>query len=319
VDLAAKISTDTNFLFDHTHRPSRGDADLFEQTIWAKFKQDQPNLDRYTEASRRLSAAISSTVSIDDALHQLSDYPEAVTMGKVCIIRSILTAERKSELKIDPTLGQPKPEAGRQGWIEHLFSMAITGFKLSEIEKAFSNITIVNFNYDRCIEHYVYWSLQRIGLSEQESSNIVSRMNILRPYGTLGSIMRVDDTFLQFGESRRMDLFAMVDRIRTFTEAKTLHDTAELRRALSKASLVIYLGFGFHPQNLKLLSLVKSPANPATKVLATTFKVDDANVPELKSALAKSLLVGSERIETRPMAASELLQKLRIKIQLAVG
>ena len=114
--LAAKIAEDTDFVFEHySHRPTKGDADFFERNIWAKFNsnRDKPNL--YTQAGQRLAAAISSTVSIDDALHQLSEFPEAIEIGKMCIIRSILKAEGKSELRNQAERQRPTADAGRNG------------------------------------------------------------------------------------------------------------------------------------------------------------------------------------------------------------
>ena len=96
-ELASNIANDTNFEFEHyTNRPSRGDPDLFEHVIWNKFSSSREELNRYTDAGHKLSDAIGSTISLDDALYQLSDYPEAVQLGKICIMRSILKAERNS-------------------------------------------------------------------------------------------------------------------------------------------------------------------------------------------------------------------------------
>jgi hypothetical protein len=179
-ELASNIANDTNFEFEqYVNRPTRGDPDLFEQVIWNKFSSNREELNRYTDAGHKLSAAIGSTISLDDALYQLSDYPEAVQLGKICIMRSILKAERNSALKIQPK-GQPEPDAGRDGWIEQIFSMAITNLKLSEIKHAFKRITFINFNYDRCIEHYLFWSLQRIGISSNDAIETVQNLNVIK-------------------------------------------------------------------------------------------------------------------------------------------
>src|ERR1700722_7703616 len=151
-ELAKRIASGLDFRFDHTqYRPTRGDADLYEHVLLRAFERDAEQLRRYVDAGHRLSAAIGATVSLDDALYQLSEHPEAVRLGKICITRSILKAEQSCGLKFDPNIGKPDPNAGREGWIEQIFSMAITGLKLSEIPGAFKNITFVNFNYDRCI------------------------------------------------------------------------------------------------------------------------------------------------------------------------
>jgi hypothetical protein len=293
--LASTIANDTDFQFERfANRPTRGDAELFDSVIYSRFSDDRAKLDLYTAAGHKLSAAIGSTISVDDALFQLSEYPEAVQLGKLCIMRSILQGERNSDLKIQPDMGRPKPDAGRNGWIEQIFSMAISGFKLSEIKHAFKRITFINFNYDRCIEHYLFWSLQRLGLSGDDASETIQNLNIIRPYGSLGSILPGTPAFLQFGSPPHPNLFDMVSRIRTFTESDALHDKEKLSNALIGASLVIFLGFGFHPQNLKLLALPPDQQLRRSKVLATVFGVHGANLPELTSTIRGALRVRPE-------------------------
>jgi hypothetical protein len=286
--LASGIANDTNFHFErYVNRPSQGDADLFDEVIYSKFSHDREKLDRYTDAGHKLSAALGSTISIDDALYQLSDYPEAVQLGKICIVRSILKAERNSTLKVE-AIGQLPPGAGKDGWVEQIFSMAITGYKLSEITHAFKRITFINFNYDRCIEHYLFWSLQRLGLSSDDASETIQNLNILRPYGTLGSIVPGTPSFLKFGAPPPSDPFSMISRIRTFTESDTLHDKQKLSSALLEASLIVFLGFGFHAQNLKLLTLSPNQQVRATKVLATVYGVHEANLVQLSATVSRA-------------------------------
>jgi hypothetical protein len=293
------------------------DPDLFAN-IYSKFQGNREELNRYTDAGHKLGAAIRSTVSVDDALYQLSEYPEAVELGKVCIIRSILDAERNSALKFSPT-GRLPEDAGKGGWIEHLLSMAITGFKLSELKQAFKKITFINFNYDRCIEHYIFWALQRLGITSDESAKVVETLNIIRPYGTIGSILPNGRSSVSFGAPRPPDIFGLINRIRTFTESEALHDKGVLATALTDASMIIFLGFGFHPQNLRLLALSPTAHVRPVKILATVYEVHDANLPQLRATLGDGLRVPEEKIETHAMTASEILAKLRMKIMMAVG
>jgi hypothetical protein len=197
--------------------------------------------------------------------------------------------------------------------------MAITGFRLSELKHAFKKITFVNFNYDRCIEHYLFWSLQRLGLTSDDASETIQALNIIRPYGTLGSIVPGTPSFLQFGAMPRSDPFDMITRIRTFTESEALHDKENLSRVLVNASSIIFLGFGFHPQNLKLLTLSPTQQLRRAKVLATVLGVHTANLGELTSRLHSALRIDGDRVETHAMTASEMLQNLRMKIDIAVG
>src|ERR1700743_2999047 len=66
----------------------------------------------------------------------------------------------------------------------------------------------------------------------------------------------------------------LINRIRTFTESDALHDKEKLSSALVDASLIAFLGFGFHPQNLKLLALSPIQQLRKAKVLATVVGVE---------------------------------------------
>ena len=103
-------------------------------------------LNRFTQSGNALASAISSAVSVDDALYQLSENPEAVALGKICIIRTILKAEGNSTLAFSRQTGRIDESAGRDAWVEQLFSMAISGLKQSEITDAFRNVTFINFH-----------------------------------------------------------------------------------------------------------------------------------------------------------------------------
>jgi hypothetical protein len=74
--LASTIAKDTNFFWEHRSiKPTRGSPELFEAVFLRKFGSDNDLLQQYTHAAQKLSPAISSTISIDDALFQLSEFP----------------------------------------------------------------------------------------------------------------------------------------------------------------------------------------------------------------------------------------------------
>jgi len=233
-------------------------------------------------------------------------------------MRLILAAEGNSTLKIDPNFGQPSHSAGRDGWIEQVFSMAITGLKLRQMTQAFENVAFINFNYDRCIEHYLFWSFQRIGLPANDAAEMVQNLNMVRPYGSLGSILSGSKNYLQFGAGRIPEPFSVIERIRTFTESEAMHDPAALSKLLSSSEMIIFLGFGFHPQNMELLTIQQRPQS-YLGVLATTYMVDAANLRALQGAITRSLRAPGKVVETFSMTASEFLKKLRMRITLTVG
>jgi hypothetical protein len=123
--LATKIAADVNFALERSALAS-GDPSLYELLSATR------DCLKYVAAGRRLAAVLSSSVSVDDALYQLNEFPEAVELGKICIIRSILLAENRSSLQLWPGTGRMRADAGRDGWIEQLFSMAIANHRFSE-------------------------------------------------------------------------------------------------------------------------------------------------------------------------------------------
>jgi hypothetical protein len=315
--LAETIAADVGFEFDRLSVLKKGDVELY-QGLRSRFSAEKAR--SYLAAGPSLAAAISSSASVDDALYLLSEYPEAVELGKICIIRSILRAEHNSTLKLSRETGRLGPDAGKDGWIEQMFSMAIANCKLSKLENAFLNITFINFNYDRCLEHYLYWSLQRIGVPEKDANGIVASLSIIRPYGTLGSILPSMPDLLSFGNPNPFGGFGVQNRIRTFIESEALHDPDHVRRVLSEASLHIFIGFGFHRQNMELLSVLQDmPFHNRSEVLATVYKVHDANLARLTISLQNTLRVHPERMELLPMTAGQMLKELRLKILMLAG
>ncbi|WP_409189832.1 hypothetical protein [Bradyrhizobium sp. RDM4] len=157
-------------------------------------------------------------------------------------------------------------------------------------------------------------------MSADEATKIVDSLTIIRPYGTVGSVLDGRLDHVPFGDGSRLDVFNILDRIRTFTESGALHDTEQLERLLSEAFMCVFLGFGFHRQNLDLLARSKNlQKTEVPRILATTYKVHDGNLPALTTALADRLRVNNPRIELFPMKAPELLQELRLRLTLVLG
>lgn len=314
--LVSSIAEDVRFRFDRARglEPISGSVDLFH-FLYHRFREDYDQLNRFMGAGNALASVLSSAVSIDDALYQLSETPEAVTLGKMCIVRSILKAEAQSTIRPSVRFARPDDNAGRDGWIEQVFSMAISGLKQSEMEFAFDKLTFVNFNYDRCLEHYLYWALQRIGIDEPRAASIVQDLKIIRPYGGIGSILPASTDFVAYGGET--DLLKVIPRIRTYTESEAIHDGSALESAIVNARLVMFLGFGFHAQNMELLKVAQLGFR---RVMATVKKVHTDNRLEISDEImAKLRCENSKLVELFDMTAPEMLRELRPKVLLTVG
>src|SRR5439155_8041922 len=126
------------------------------------------------------------------------------------------------------------------------------GRRKSEITSVFDNLTIINFNYDRSIEHYLPFSLGNYyGLAPSEVREVMPNLSILRPYGKAGSLpWERDPEHVAFGDCDAKALQIAAPRILTFTEQ--IQDSSllsQITAALEAAERIVFLGFGFHRQN----------------------------------------------------------------------
>jgi hypothetical protein len=177
----------------------------------------------YEAAAVDLAKYISFGVpSIDDALTWFSSRQEVINLGKIVIVNEILKAERASPL-YGPRLDFNSDANFRTTWIPHLLSMVMDGHKNENAEMAFGNVTFINFNYDRTIEHFLYMALQqKFGLDALRARRIVIELNMLRPYGTVGKLPWEADNGIAFGANPDSPLLLTAsENIKTFSEGTT--------------------------------------------------------------------------------------------------
>jgi hypothetical protein len=178
------------------------------------------------------------------------------------------------------------------------------------------------FNYDRTVEHYLYWALQQLGISTTEAAEGVARLKIIRPYGSIGQLEWQGRSGLSFGGNNNPIVASEIaNNIRTFTEQiqeETVHSSIE--EALENAIIVVYLGFGFHQQNLRLLKPPTSRVwRPVHLLIATTFGMDERNYPAITDYLHSELRISPSSSILNPWKAAELLEKLRTTISMAAA
>jgi hypothetical protein len=125
------------------------------------------------------------------------------------------------------------------------------------LDKSFDNLCIINFNYDRCVEQFLFYALQHLyQIDEKRAGHLMERLTIFHPYGQVGFMQwetaarrRVDFGVTDYGE-----LVGLSGEIRTFNEQ--LEDKEEfvaIREHVGNANRVVFLGFHFHHQNMELL------------------------------------------------------------------
>jgi hypothetical protein len=250
-------------------------------------------------AAMRLVQGVRLAPSIDTFLDSHREDNELVRVGKLGIARAILGAERQSSLwqsgsgSFDFHSERSDRPAPFDTWLGRLFRILQPGVAAGAPELIFDNLTIANFNYDRCVEHFLFYALQDLfALPPTKAAQVMAKLDVIHPYGAVGALSweRRDTPKLAFGDDRLSwrDLEIAASGIRTFTEQK--HDPDDVARmlgALVTADQIAFLGFGFHEQNMRLLTPT-APAR-ASSVFATVFEQSGQDAEVSKREIVQTL------------------------------
>jgi len=219
----------------------------------------------YVTAAQRIRNALPQVGSIDAFIEQQDD--DLITLlGKIAIARAILSAETNSKLYINPSNIYNKLDfpLAAKFWLGKFFEKLTANRKKSDVENVFDGIAIINFNYDRCVEQYLYHSLRNVyDLDEAEAENIMDGLEIYHPYGKVGNlewqVKESGSVTARFGDdSERHSYLDLSKKILTYSER--IEDTqtmARIHQLMMKAQHMVFLGFAFHQQNMELLSVEK--------------------------------------------------------------
>lgn len=254
-ELRKKVSEILRFQHDFGRLVS-GDH-VVERAIRKRAGDD---LNEYFGAASYIAEEVLLARSIDDFI-DANRHDAAINFcGKLAIARCILKAERSSKLFVNSDHGGQNGipiDRLESSWFAELFR--IIQVPKSDVGSIFENVDFVIFNYDRCVEHFFFHAVRRLyRLSEGEAAEVMATANIHHPYGRLGSLpwMRAaNGPRLAFGsEINSEELIAVADSLKTYTER--VEDSEELGRIKGRildADKMVFLGFAFHRQNMKLL------------------------------------------------------------------
>jgi hypothetical protein len=314
-DLKNQIASAVTFEVDHQGTPTKNPE--LHLMLGTRFR-DQAN--KYYEGCKELARIMPNFVSVDEALNWFSSTSEVVDVGRFAIMRNILGAERKSPLfnwQHSKFIADGKLELG---WIPLFLNMVTSSLKKDEAEAAFRNVIVINFNYDRTIEHFLYSALQMtFGLNESDARRVLLGLKIIRPYGAVGSLEWQDGSTTLFGADPAIELDSLFTRsksIKTYTEQVTTDElSTEMQSIIDRARVIVFLGFGFHEQNMSLLRAKNSVH--WRRVFATVFGLHNENYSIIGEKIAMTVGCIPERLQLLPWPARTLLTELRPSIMAA--
>ena len=126
--------------------------------------------------------------------------------AKLAIVRVILQEEGESKRKILPDSSPPVFNFKLMDGTWYPAFMQVFESPREALPERLQSVSLVVFNYDRCVEHYLYVHLQMVyGYSPTEAAELVGNMQIYHPYGTVGNLpwMQVDGSSTTWVEPSR--------------------------------------------------------------------------------------------------------------------
>lgn len=186
----------------------------------------------------------SAVTSIDAVLGR---WPHLSNTGRYVIARQLKKCENIH------SMFPPK-----WGWYHKLFD------RLVEAEKeSFANepVSVVTYNYDRSLEAFLRQAFcSRFDVSLQEAQAVVSRVPIVHVHGILGTL----DEHEYISSGSADEILAISKKIKIIGEIADpgegefcTNDFALAHKLVADAQNIIFLGFGFHPENIRRLRLDK--------------------------------------------------------------
>jgi hypothetical protein len=282
--LAQQISEALDVKFDEmSGRIISGDGELYRQI------KEKAGGEAFAAAAL-IRDGIVLADSIDDFLERHKTKEWVVKYGKAAIARLILSAERESLLSFRRSADKSRVEFREiaDTWYVKFLRLLARGVPFESASTLFDSVTFIDFNYDRCLEHFLREALKPMyGIGGDEADEILVRANIFHPYGSLGNLpTKGVMSAVPFGASSPQDFIELSDRIRTYSEQISEYEQlAKMRQSVRDASTLIFLGLYFHPQNMALLSPPEGTA--AKHVFATGFRLSDPACAQVRYDIAQ--------------------------------
>lgn len=258
-----------------------GDSDLLQQVS----RTCGFEIDMILVAGKAIQNGIYGKASIDEFLEWHGDNEILKKYGKAAIAKCILEAEQKSA---EQNFGGVQKHFNLSGfsknWYGKLFVSLTSGLRKMDKPDVFQNVRFVSFNYDRSLEYFLFHALQTQGYSKEEATAECSRRDVfMHPYGTIAPLFGSGNVTYGcfFGAP---DCAEISKNIRTYSEqVDDQDDIISIRSVIAEAEVLIFLGFYYNQQNLRLLKPT-APTN-VKRILGTAFKRSEKDVLAIQNDL----------------------------------
>jgi hypothetical protein len=327
-ELKQQIARVLDIRYEHGYQKVSGD-DVIDEAFRLVARSGNSNsvdVNPYLHAAWRIRDAMPQAISIDNFIDSNRADEKIAICGKLAIARCILAAESSSSLFVDGRNIYNKINFSTvdQTWFNAFFQLLTENTQVSDLPERLSNVAIICFNYDRCIEHYLHSAMQNYyGMSSENATAALSNLEIHHPYGTVGKLPWQDpQKGFEYGAMPHpQQLLNLAGELRTFTEGidSKKSDITAIRSTLASARRLAFLGFSFHRLNVELLFPGLSDGERASScsVYATAYGISTADTSEIKRELSMLAGIDQNRMHIRnDFFCSQLFREFRRSLSL---
>ncbi|MGA7437246.1 MAG: hypothetical protein WBW32_03850 [Luteibacter sp.] len=276
------ISNATDIRYRDGYSLKSGDGDIVDAIRQHCRMNGIADANPYYYAGREIAAALPLAISIDNYLEAHAGNDRIELLGKLAIAKAILDSERNTPMYRKHDQGSVAFDQLQKSWLVPLARTLTEGVVKSDAACTFQHVAFVIFNYDRSVEVFLWNALQTYyGIGSDAATKILSEARFHHPYGTVGQLPWQTGEAPQsfFGQDvTPQGLLDIAAGILTFSEQVASERRATMLADIEAAETVVFLGFGFLEQNMRLLQ-AEAPTQ-ARRVYATAkgLSVSDCDI-----------------------------------------
>jgi len=319
-ELLARIIQGYDFKRANSETSTR-DGQLLLRNIYKLAERLNKKVGDVAAAAERLRNACRLGRSIDTVLEQYDHDPLVVACGKLAITFFMGQGESRSNLKDVPRVEGELPLQGKiaEYWVYQLGQLITSGVPRSKIGQALEQLTIINFNYDRSVEHFLPYALvMAYGIELKEAQQVVAdKLDIVHPHGSIGRLpwQKGDAPQAEWGVEQPWNIHAIAAQLKSLNERSSDRNALrDIRLSVASAKRLVFLGFGFQPQNVDLLFENTLSHNP--EVLISTYGMSSGNAATVAQMIRRLAgLESADQLMISPGRAWEVLRDYSLLLE----
>lgn len=222
--------------------------------------------------------------------------PEFEPIGKVAIAAALIPYENEANLARGVT----------ESWYEYLWKK-LSGRRAGDF--ASNQLTVLTFNYDRSLEHFLYLALRHShNLRDPQVAKLLrAGAPVIHLYGQLGDLPCLGPSDRARSYKPEYDVATLeewANAIKIFTEDVPPEDPnfKNAWASLSRAEVVCFLGFGYHEANverLRVKELLKEAgrARPRPEIYGSAYGIGPGERPAKERLFPHLILLGDDHLK----------------------